>query len=39
MARFQTRQHNIVVPATQPNDIKVAAPKYSSGSHGLCQRG
>ncbi len=39
MARFHTTQHNMVVPATHPNDMKVAAPKYSNGSHGDCHKG
>ena len=39
IARFQIRQHSMVVPATQPNDMKVAAPRYSTGSHGVCHSG
>ena len=39
MARFQTRQHTMVAPATHPNDMKQAAPRYRNGSHGDCHKG
>jgi hypothetical protein len=38
IARFQTRQHSMVVPTTQPKDMKVAAPRYSKGRNGVCHK-
>ena len=39
IARFQIRQHNMVVPTTHPNDMKQAATRYSKGKNGVCNKG